>query len=463
MRLDALRSAHEHGLEPADYDVATLENMAAGRGTAAAERFAGKLDTSFRRYATDISQGRLSPLTDPDWHIPQRPVSADEPGTAIGNIEKLPPPHPDYERLHTAMVRYTAIRASGAWMEIPTGPKLSIGMLHPHAELVRNRLRMTSDYDAMTPANSYLFDSGLDEAARRFQARHGLRVNGVIDDATREVMNVPVEDRIRQLSIAMERWRWLPRELGDEYVWINAAEAMLDVVVDGSPVLSMRTVVGHSTRPTPSLQSEIRRVVFNPAWSVPYTIATEDLLPKLRNDREFLTRNGFRVYTGWRDDAREVDPAEIDWTAVSTDRFPYRFVQRPGPVNSLGRIKIVFNNPYDIYIHDTPSKGLFSLRTRTFSSGCVRLEQATELANTLLARASDRNWSHADTRRYLDSNRTQGVNLQRRVPVYVVYITSWVSEDGLAHFRRDLYRRDAAVEAASVAFRRSQISHRHQF
>jgi len=447
-QLEALQSADEHGLSSTNYDVPALENLASNRTVATADRFNEKLDTAFRRYAMDISQGRLSPLTDPDWHIPPRTASEIEPGTTINAIERLKPPHPDYERLHGAMIHYQAIRKHGGWPMIPAGPTLSTGLLHPHAELARNRLRMTNDYDATAPASSYLFDAGLDEAVRNFQARHGLRVSGVIDDTTRKVMNVPVEDRIQQLAIAMERWRWLPRDLGDEYVWINAAEAMLDIVIDGQPILSMRTIVGHSTRPTPSLQSEIRRIVFNPTWSVPYSIATEDLLPKLRNDREFLTRNGFRVYTGGRDDTREVDPAEIDWTNISANRFPYRFIQQPSPGNSLGRVKIVFDNPYDIYIHDTPSKGLFGLRTRTFSSGCVRLEQATDFANVLLA--NDGDWSDADTRRVLGDERTRGINLQRRVPIYVVYITSWVSADGQAHFRRDLYRRDAAVMAARL-------------
>jgi len=321
-QLEALQSADDHGLSPADYDVSALEDMLADPAVASAGRFDERLDTAFRRYATDISLGRLSPLTDPDWHIPPRLKSVDTSPATSDDIKKLPPSHPDYERLHGAMIRYQAIRKHGGWTNIPAGPELSVGMLHPQIELTRNRLRLTNDYGAITPASAHLFDSGLDEAVRKFQARLSLPVSGIIDDATRKAMNVPVEDRIRQLAIAMERWRWLPRDLGDEYVWINAAEAMLDVVVGGQAILSMRTIVGHSTRPTPSLQSEIRRIVFNPTWSVPYMIATEDLLPKLLNDREYLPRNGFRVYTGSRDDIQEIDPTDIDWTNLSADRFP---------------------------------------------------------------------------------------------------------------------------------------------
>ncbi len=449
-QLDAIRTSREHGLRPADYDIATLNTWATEHSAADAQQFAKKLDGAFRHYAADISRGRLSPQSDPDWHIPQ-PTTVDDHEKPAADIDGLPPPHAEYQQLHSAMRSYQAVRRLGGWPTIPAGPALSIGMRHPQAEMIRNRLRATGDYDAMTPANSHLYDTGLDAATRTFQARHGLRVTGVVDDRARAAMNVPVDERIAQLAIAMERWRWLPRDLGKEYVWVNAAEAMLAVVVDGTPVVSMRTIVGHSTRPTPSLQSDIKRVVFNPTWSVPYTIAIEDLLPKLRNDRTFLARNSFRVYTRSRNpagntDLTEIDPADVDWNNVNTERFPYRFVQRPGPGNSLGRVKLVFDNPYDIYIHDTPSRGLFALRTRTFSSGCVRMEQAMALANFLLT--NDRNWSDADTRQILANERTRNINLQHTVPIYIVYITSWVDDHDQVNFRRDLYRRDAAVQAA---------------
>lgn len=441
-QFDALIAAHEHGLTPADYNVARLAKLATN--LSAADRFDDRLQDAFLRYAADVARGRLSPDIDPDWHIP--PPSIDELPT-IDDIAGLPPPHADYRRLHDAMRRYEAIRTQGGWAEIPPGPVLSVGMRDPDIAIARDRLRRTGDYDPnLLQADSHMFDAGLDAAVRRFQARHALRVDGRIDAATRAAMNVPVDARIEQLAVAMERWRWLPRELGARYVWVNTAEAILRVIDTGRTVLSMRAIVGHSTRPTPSLQGNIRRIVFNPTWSVPVTIATEDLLPKLRRDRDFLARNGFRVFAGRGEDAREIAPADVDWAAVDPQRFGYRFVQQPGPVNSLGRIKIAFDNPFDIYIHDTPSKGLFGLRTRAFSSGCVRLEKAAEFAAELLA--GDPNGAGLNVQRALDQPDTRGTTLARPVPIYIVYITSWVTADGQVHFRRDLYQRDAPVAAA---------------
>jgi len=440
-RFDALIAAHEHGLKPADYDVARLAELAAN--PADADRFTDRLHDAFLRYAADVAGGRLSPGVDPDWHIPPTTVRT----PTVDDPARLPPPHADYQRLHDAMRRYEAIRAQGGWATLPPGPALSVGMREPEVAIARNRLRQTGDYDVtLLQADSHMFDAGLDAAVRGFQARHALRIDGRIDAATRTALNIPVEARIEQLAVAMERWRWLPRELGARFVWVNAAEAMLRVVEDDHTVLSTRAIVGHSTRPTPSLQGEIRHIVFNPTWSVPVTIATEDLLPKLRRDPDFLTRNNFRLVSGWGNSAREINPAEVDWAAVDPDRLPYRFIQQPGPTNSLGRIKIVFGNPYDIYIHDTPSKGLFGLRTRAFSSGCVRLEQAADFAAELLA--GDPNGAGLNVQRALDRPDTHGIALTRPVPIYIVYITSWVTADGQVHFRRDLYGRDAPVAAA---------------
>lgn len=448
-QLAAIRAARTHGLDPENYGLREIEASVA---RVDAEAFAALIEQSFGQYAADLRSGRTDPnRMDPDWHLTAPERTTDE---SMAGAQSGAPPYAAYQRLQEAMLRYLAIERLGGWPELTAGPALSVGVRDAQVQAVRDRLRLTGDFAGDAQADAWFFGSGLDHAVRRFQARHGLQVNGVIDAATRAAMNVPVDTRITQLAVAMERWRWLPRDLGSEFVWVNVPQLAVEVVESGETKLTVRAIVGHSSRPTPSMASEIRQIVFNPSWYVPRSIATEDLLPKLKKDPEFAERNRFQVIGSRGDEQHAVDPASIDWGAVSARDLSYRFVQQPGEGNSLGRVKFVFDNPFDIYLHDTPAKGLFALRTRTFSSGCVRLEQADSLADYLLAN----NYEPSDTTmaQWLESSRTRAVNLTRRLPIYVVYITSWVDETGVINFRRDLYGRDVLV-AEALQPSRSQL------
>ena len=193
-------------------------------------------------------------------------------------------------------------------------------------------------------------------------------------------LNVPVEERLRQLELNMERWRWLPRELGTRYLLINIANFTLEVVDQDQPVLTMRTIVGRPDRPTPILQSALSQVVLSPYWHVPQRIALQDKLPVIRKDPHYLARHGFQVVRG----RHVIDPTTIAWAQLTRTHFPYRLRQRPGATNALGRIKFLLPNPFDVYLHDTPARALFHAPVRTFSSGCIRLEKPLELAAYLL-------------------------------------------------------------------------------
>ena len=419
--LDALAHADEQGLNPADYP---------------AEQFA----ESLRAFTHDVSTGRVKPLdADPDWHI--APPPAIDAG-ATPTPDGLGPPHRDYQLLKAALGRLLAVARSGGWPVIDAGSPLSLGARDPRVEILRARLRASGDYDSEMGADPWFFDTGMDTAVRRFQERHELPRDGIFGDRTRDAANVPVAERIDQITVTMERWRWLPRDLGPRYVWVNIPRASLDVVENGQSILAMRVVVGHRVRPTPSLAGDIDRVVFNPTWSVPRTIAVEDLLPQQQDDKGFLARHRIRVFSG----DKEVNAESIRWDRLGADRFPYRLVQVAGPGNSLGRIKIAMDNPFDIYLHDTPAKGMFGLNTRTLSSGCVRLEDAPSLATLLIA--SDRAWTAEETAARASGTPTQTINLKHRIPIYLVYLTAWPGADGEIHFGRDSYGRDARVLAA---------------
>ena len=314
--------------------------------------------------------------------------------------------------------------------------------------MLRRRLRATGDLTGPPASDSFRFDATLRRAIARFQERHGLAIDGVVGPTTRAALNVPVEARLRQIEVNMERWRWLPRDLGDPHVRVNIADFWLRVVEGGAPALQMRVVVGTRYRQTPVFSDRISYLVFNPYWHVPPRIATQDKLPEFRRDPSLVSRLGFELLDGWGSDARIVDPSTIDWGRLSAANFPYHLRQRPGPANALGRVKFMFPNRHNVYLHDTPARSLFGRTERGFSSGCIRVERPVDLA-TYLLRDND-GWTEARVRTAMSQTTEQTVVLRRKVPVHLLYWTAW-PEDGSLHFRTDIYRRDEAVASALAA------------
>jgi murein L,D-transpeptidase YcbB/YkuD len=344
--------------------------------------------------------------------------------------------------LAAALARLEEQSAAGEPAPVPAGPQLRVGQRDPRVAALRARLRARGDYSGTAGADAWYFDAALDAALRRLQRRHLLVEDGVLGERTLAAVNRSAAELADQLRVTLERWRWLPADLGREYVWVNIARARLDLVTEGASSLSMRVVVGHRDRPTPSLAGRINLVVFNPSWSVPARIAIEDLLPRQQADATFLGSHGFQVR---RANGQLVSPSGYDWASFGPQRLPVQLVQQPGAGNSLGRIKIAFDNDHDIYLHDTPVRGLFSLTTRSLSSGCVRLEDGASLATRLIAR--EMAWDAAATTATIAAERTRNVRLTQGMPVWLVYLTAW-TEDGEVRYGRDIYGRDAAVLAA---------------
>jgi murein L,D-transpeptidase YcbB/YkuD len=253
-----------------------------------------------------------------------------------------------------------------------------------------------------------------------------------------------VQARIDQVIVNLERWRWLPEELGDFYVVVNIASFRLDVVRDGKSVLDMRIVVGTPYRRTPVFSDQIRYLVLNPYWEVPGRIAIQDKLPLIKRNPNYLAEQGFTVLQGWGTAERIIDPSTVNWTGLSQQNFPYRLRQSPGPLNALGRVKFMFPNRFSVYLHDTPARELFDRETRTFSSGCIRVEAPLELAETLLS--GDPRWSRAAINTASRAGREETVQLPTPVPVHLQYWTAWISRtDGRLQFSNDVYGRDQAV------------------
>jgi murein L,D-transpeptidase YcbB/YkuD len=289
------------------------------------------------------------------------------------------------------------------------------------------------------------FDDRLVTAVAGFQGRHGLTADGVVGERTLAALNVPVEQRIRQIQLNLERWRWMPEDLGSRYVLVNIPGFQMQVVEAGQVVKTMRTIVGQKSRPTPVLSSKITYLEINPYWYVPSKIAREDLLPKIQENPSYLVRQNFRVFDSWDKDARELNPFTINWASLNEAHFPFRLRQEPAAHNALGRVKFMFPNELSVYIHDTPAKSLFKRSSRPFSSGCVRVEAPLELV-ALLLRHQD--WDQARLAEAVASNQRQVVILDDPMPVHLVYLTAWVAAGGETHFREDIYGHDQTLLSA---------------
>jgi murein L,D-transpeptidase YcbB/YkuD len=291
--------------------------------------------------------------------------------------------------------------------------------------------------------NRYTED--LVEGVKRFQTWQGLTPDGVIGARTREWLNVSPQTRASLLALNIQRLRILPGHV-DTGIMVNIPNYSLTYYLNGNEVLSSRVIVGRPSRKTPLMSSALNNVVVNPPWNVPTKLIREDIVPKAMHDASYFQKHGYRVFSGWSNDAQVIDPAMIDWSVVSPRNFPYRIQQAPGSSNSLGRFKFNMPSSDAIYLHDTPNHGLFQKDIRALSSGCVRVNKASDLANMLL---QDAGWNNARVSSTLKGGNTTYVNIRQNIPVQLYYLTAWVSDDGKPQFRTDIYNYDATVRSGA--------------
>lgn len=467
--LEAVDGSRRHGLEPEDYHRATLGALAAELRAAPRPGLATEVEIlatdALARLAFHLRFGKVNPeRIESTWNF-SRDMGSVSPVTAIQALLKADdlaaavaayaPDNDRYLALMAHLEAYRDIAAQGGWPMIEAGETLRPGMQSPRVVALRERLAVTGDLeDAGEDVAGLegegtapdLFDPLLEAAVKRFQERHGLEADGAVGRQTLAELNVPAEARIDQIRINMERIRWVFRDLERRFLLVNIARFRVLLVEDGQVVWGTRAVVGRPYRQTPVFKARMTYLELNPTWTVPPTILRQDLLPDIRRDPEVLQRRNMTVLD---QQGRAVDPATIDWPAVTARTFRYMIRQGPGPENALGAVKFMFPNPYHVYIHDTPARGLFAKPARTFSSGCIRIERPFELVNILLAGTQ---WDGAAIERVLASGRTQVVNLPQPVPVLIIYGTA-VPEDGRIHFAADVYNRDARLlEALDAPF-----------
>ena len=448
--LDVVRASAADGLTPADYHLATLERLMTRQDRTPLD--AAQLDLLATDAYTELLYhlyfGKVDPLTiDTSWNFARREINQSDAvkfvlegmtGADITSaIDKVHPDHFMYRSLVDVLAAYRRIQAAGGWPIIADGPTLKSGVTDPRVAALRRRLSASGDAtDA--PTDGTRFDEALAAALKRFQMRHFLAPDGAVGAATRRELNIDVAQRIDQIRVNLERARWVLHESADgDFVIVDVAGFEVRYVRDRAVIWKTRAQVGKPYRQTPIFRSAIDEIVLNPTWTVPPGILGKDILPAVRRDPTYLEKRGLRVIDR---NGRPVDEAHIDFNRYTAATFPFIVRQEPGPTNALGRIKIMFPNPYLVYLHDTPSRELFERKQRAFSSGCIRTERPFELAELLLA-SPDR-WSRAALDAAVATGATRTLRLPKSVPVLMLYWTVDRDAQGAIVFKPDPYSRD---------------------
>ncbi|MGI9325632.1 MAG: L,D-transpeptidase family protein [Pseudomonadales bacterium] len=446
-----------HGLNPQDYHHDKLDTAwELLQGTPSTRERAVidlALTDSLIRLGYHHHYGKINAHNlDPHWNF-VRPLLDRPPGEVIQEtidsaeigktLELLLPRVPMYHALQTALAEYRALAAQGGWQAVLPGATLKPGAKDERIPQIRARLRVTGDYSDMGTSEAF-YDAPLQQAVRHFQQRHGLEADGIIGAATFAAMNVPVSRRIEQLRASLERARWAVHSITDDYLIVNIASFTVRLVRGGQTVWESKVQVGSEYHQSPVFRGNMKYVVLRPTWTVPYSIATKEMLPRIQREADYFQTRDFDIKNA---KGELVDADHVPWQSLSRKNFGYTFVQRPGPNNALGQVKFIFPNEHAVYLHDTPSKALFDKAKRAFSHGCIRLDQPLDLAELLLA---DKGWS----RERIESNlETKTVFLSQPLPVLLMYWTAAVSPAGEVQFFNDIYGRDdAVIEALAAPF-----------
>ncbi|MBB3331292.1 murein L,D-transpeptidase YcbB/YkuD [Halomonas campaniensis] len=458
---ESLQTLEGDGLDPGDYraDRLVAEHRRleeAGAAVEARARFDLQATRVLLAALHHLQRGRLDPReVDPDWEVPIEapPLDPAMISRAVDGqrfeqaFAEARPDFAPYERLRSGLARYRNIQRLGGWPPLPDQPRvLRPGDEDEAVAMLRERLAMEGALEVMVadagtlpgaaleapPANRY--DAPLEAAVRRFQRRHLLEVDGIVGPQTRAALNVPVEARIDQIRVNLERARWLLHGLPEAFVLVDIAGYQISYFRPSGEIWRSRIVVGRPYRRTPSLRSEITHMTVNPTWTVPPTILREDVLPRVRRDIGYLWRERLQVLSP---SGRPLDPWEVDWQNPGNIMLR----QAAGPRNALGQVVIRFPNDHLVYLHDTPAQGLFAREQRAFSSGCIRVQGVLEFAQLLF----DDTGSDQDVRSLVASGETRNVSLASRMPVILHYWTVHADEDGELAFRPDIYERDGAL------------------
>lgn len=465
--IEVIKDSYKEGLNPNNYNLTEIDyvlssikaeqNSGGPPNPGRLAEFDLLLTNSFLTYANHLLYGQVTPAQinlelifgERQVDLAKMLVVAVNENTVKDSLNSLMPKYPVYGRLRTALEHYRKLAAEGGWKPVPDGPKMKKGTRGPRVTALRERLMVTGDLDG-----AYLegdtFDSTLDQAVRKYQERNGLYVDGVVGKSTLESLNVPVGERVHQIELSMERWRLLPQNMGNRFILVNIANFHLYGVEDNRDALTLRIVVGKPKWNTPIFSEYMTHIVVNPYWNIPPSIVRDDIAPRLKSDPNYMAdRNihalGLKFEHSESADEAAQEAAEDEYISKVLSGN-YKLRQNPGPSNPLGRIKFLFPNKYSVYLHDTPNRGYFLRAQRNFSHGCIRVENPVSLAGFVLS--PDTAWNEEEIRSAINRGKTRTVHLPEPVPVYILYFTAWVDNNGLVNFHKDIYGLDQVLQNA---------------
>lgn len=458
-----LSAAEEHGLHPTDYKAKALAEAMNASGALPAVEIEKQLTRSGLAYIHDLKAGRMDPQQI-DREVRAAPVDFDAAALLAGALrvqnhqnyfEDMAPQYEGYKRLKKLLAEYRMLAADGGWPAISDGPWIRPGDTDERVPLLRQRLMVQGYMErGETVDMSTTADDKVVESVVKFQTAHGLKPDGIVGPMTLATLNVPVAKRVEQIEINMERWRWLPDDLGEQHIMVNVPDFKMRYVKNGETALEMKVIAGIPDRRTPVFSAELNDLTFHPSWTVPKKIALRNVIPNIIEDRDYITRMGYDLYerneNGGYDKLR--NPRYAPWKEMSWQFMPYRLRQRPGPLNALGQVRFNIRNDMAIFLHGTPAQNLFDEPIRALSSGCIRLEKPKELAHLLLDGKQGWTPERVEANYALPEDgstpESRWVKLEESVKVHITYMTAGVADDGTVRFPDDIYGRDRKLYQA---------------
>jgi murein L,D-transpeptidase YcbB/YkuD len=400
-------------------------------------------------YAYHLLEGKVNPYDlDVQWNFGYTQLpggNSEKLANAIKNksvsqeLHKLRPQLAGYSIMMDELVKYRAIADAGGWSTISDGGKIDPGDTDSRIPDIRKRLNLSGDLTDKSDLTNETYDAQLEKDIRYFQEKHGLDSDGIIGKGTFTALNVPVEEKIDQIRVNLERYRWIVHNLSEYFIIVNIARFKVYVVQNNEVIHKTNVQVGSYYHKTPVFKSRLKYIEFNPTWTVPRSITVNEMIPKIKKNHDYLQNKNMVLLDG---SDNIVPLSSVDFEKISVKNFPYVIRQEPGPGNALGQMKFIFPNKYSVYLHDTPSKYLFDRASRSFSHGCIRTQNPLQLAEVLL---EETDWNKQKIRETLDSKVTTRAYFDKPIDVLLLYWTAGVYQDESVFYFPDIYKRDQPI------------------